>query len=102
VTQTANPPRRGTQLATGIDPSQAGKILDGLIESTPSVIVDSAAKVYSTAGVKEGDKAFAACLVAQAQQALGKRSSAVQWANRGLEINPHLSSCENVIRGGGS
>ena len=90
------------QLPTGIDPSQAGRILDGLIESAPAVVSDSAAKVYFTAGVKQGDKAFAACLVAQAQQALGKRSSAVQWAHRGLEINPHLSSCENVTRGGGS
>jgi serine/threonine protein kinase len=90
------------QLPTGIDPSQAGKILDGLIESPPAVVSDSAARVYFTAGVKQGDKAFAACLVAQAQQALGNRSSAVQWAHRGLEINPHLSSCENVTRGGGS
>lgn len=98
----ARPPSSNTQLQTGIDPSRAGEILDGLIESPATVIVDSAAKVYFTAGVKDGDKAFAACLVAQAQKALGKSSTAVQWARRGLAINAGLTSCQNVVQGGGS
>ena len=95
-------PRETAELQTGIDPSRAGEILDGLIESPPTVIVDSAAKVYFTRGVKDGDKAFAACLVAQAQKALGNRNTAVQWATRGLAINAQLTSCQNVVQGGGS
>ncbi len=93
-------PPKATHLQTGIDPSKAGQILDGLIESPPTVVIDSAAKVYFTAGVTDGDKAFAACLVAQAHKALGNRSTAVQWANRGLAINAQLSSCQNVVQGG--
>ena len=87
---------------TGIDPARASEILDALIESTPPVIRDSAAKVYYTIGIKRDDQAFAACMVAQAEQALGNRSSAMQWANRGLAINSQLKSCQNVIQGGGS
>ncbi|HJS41848.1 MAG TPA: serine/threonine-protein kinase [Gemmatimonadales bacterium] len=95
------PPNR-PQAQTGIDPSKAGEILDGLIESSPTVIIDSATKVYFTAGVKDTDKAFAACLVAQAEKALGNRSTAVRWANLGLAINAQLSSCQNVVQGSGS
>jgi serine/threonine-protein kinase len=95
-----NNPR--TPPRAGIDPSRAGAILDGLIESPPAVIADSAAKVYFTAGVAPADSAFAACLVAQAEKALGNRTSAVLWANRGLAINAHLTSCQNVVQGGGS
>ena len=88
-----NPERRETtQLLTGIDSSRAGEILEGLIESPPTVVIDSAAKVYSTRGVKESDRAFAACLVAQAQKALGNSNMAVQWAHRGLAINAQLRS----------
>ena len=83
----------------GIDPARASAILDALIESTPAVISDSAAKVYYTNGVSSGDRAFAACMVAQAEQTLGNHPSAVQWANRGLAINPRLTSCQNVLGG---
>ena len=94
--------RETTQLLTGIDSARAGEILNGLIESPPTVIIDSAAKVYLTRGVKDRDRAFAACLVAQAHKALGNSSTARQWANRGLAINAQLSSCQNVVQGGGS
>ncbi|MFN2570834.1 MAG: serine/threonine protein kinase [Gemmatimonadales bacterium] len=96
------PPAAPPANPAGIDPARAGDILDGLIESPAVVISDSAAKVYFTAGVKSSDRAFAACLVAQAEQTLGNRTKAVQWANRGLAINPALRSCQNVVQGGGS
>ena len=79
-------PGGATQLQTGIDPSQAGKILDGLIESPPAVVIDSAAKVFFTAGVKKGDKAFAACLVG-----FGKMDSTANtctWARRAVSLDP--------------
>jgi serine/threonine-protein kinase len=82
----------------GIDPAQAGAILDGLIESTPTVIRDSATKVFYTAGVGIPDQAFAACLIAQAERALGSRTAALQWAQRGLRLNSSLTSCQNVIQ----
>ena len=97
-------PPAPTPARSGIDPAQASAILDGLLDNgaRPTVITDSAAKVYYTAGVSNPDKAFAACMVAQAEQQLGNRSAAVQWANRGLAINPAMSSCQNVLSGGGS
>ena len=82
----------------GIDPARAGAILDGLIESAPAVIRDSAAKVFYTAGVGTADQAFAACMIAQAEQTLGNRASALQWANRGLGLNAGLASCQNVVQ----
>jgi eukaryotic-like serine/threonine-protein kinase len=86
----------------GIDPARAGAILDELIESPPAIIRDSAAKVYQTSGVASADRAFAACMVAQAEQSLGNHAGAVQWANRGLALNPQLRSCQNVLQSGGS
>jgi serine/threonine-protein kinase len=83
---------------TGIDPARAGEILDALIESTPAVIRDSATKVFNTAGVAAGDKAFAACMVAQAEQELGNRASALRWARIGLDRNAGLTSCQNVVQ----
>jgi serine/threonine-protein kinase len=98
----SGPPAPPPILSAGIDPARASDILDALIESTPAVIRDSAAKVYYTAGVSSGNRAFAACMVAQAEQTLGNQNTAVQWANRGLAINSQLKSCQNVIQGGGS
>jgi len=88
-------PRLGS---TGIDPAQAAEILDALIESTPAVIRDSATKVFNTAGVAGADKAFAACMIAQAEQALGNRVSALGWADTGLRRNANLTSCQNVVQ----
>jgi len=98
----AAPPTAPPPAPAGIDPARASQILDDLIESTPAVIRDSAAKVYFTTAVAGADRAFAACMVAQAEQSLGNRTAAVQWANRGLAINSRLTSCQNVLQGGGS
>ncbi|HEV8303905.1 MAG TPA: serine/threonine-protein kinase [Gemmatimonadales bacterium] len=94
--------RRPPPPRTGIDPARAGDILDGLIES-PSVIKrDSATKVFNTAGVAVGERAFAACMIAQAEQDLGNRTSALQWARTGLGLNAALTSCQNVVHALGS
>jgi DNA-binding helix-hairpin-helix protein with protein kinase domain len=83
-----------------IDPARAYALLSDLIEATPTVIKDSAAKIYNTPGVSSSDRAFAACMVASAEQQLGNRGTAVQWASRGLAIDSQLSSCRSVIGGG--
>ena len=98
----AAPPAAPPPAPVGVDPARASQILDDLIESTPAVIRDSAAKVYFTTAVAGADRAFAACMVAQAEQSLGNRAAAVQWANRGLAINSRLTSCKDVLQGGGS
>jgi len=81
-----------------IDPAKAGDILDALIDRPAQVIVDSAQLVYNTRGVSTGDKAFAACLVAQAQRTLGDREAALRWARLGLNLNNALSSCQDVVQ----
>jgi len=85
---------------SGIDPSRANDLLTALIEATPAVIRDSAAKIYNTPGVTSGDRAFAACMIARAEEDLRNHSTAVVWANRGLAINSQLTSCRSVIQGG--
>jgi len=94
-TGTRTTPRPGS---TGIDPAQAGAILDGLIESDRTIIRDSATKVFNTAGVAGADKAFAACMIAQAEQGLGNRVAALRWADTGLKRNANLTSCQNVVQ----
>ncbi len=80
-----------------IDPARASDILDALIDSPPRVIVDSATKVFNTAGVTSGDKAFAACMIAQSERTLGNSESALRWARAGLGLNSALSSCRDVV-----
>jgi len=91
-----------TRAVQGVDPARANDLLTALIEATPTVVRDSAAKIYHTPGVASGDKAFAACMIARAEENLGNHHTAVQWANRGLAINSQLTSCRSVIQGGGS
>jgi hypothetical protein len=85
---------------SGIDPARANDLLTALIEATPLVVKDSAAKIYNTPGVTSTDRAFAACMIARAEEDLGNHNTAVLWANRGLAINSGLSSCRSVIQGG--
>ena len=96
-----NTPRQAGNVRAGIDPARAGDLLTALIEATPAVIRDSAAKIYNTPGVSRGDRAFAACMIARAEEDLGNHGTAVQWANRGLAINSQLTSCRSVVQGGG-
>jgi hypothetical protein len=82
-----------------IDPARAGDILDALIDQpNAQVIADSAQLVYNTRGVSTANKAFAACLVAQAHRTLGDREAALRWARLGLNLNSGLSSCQEVIQ----
>jgi len=91
-----------TRAVQGIDPARANDLLTALIEATPTVVRDSAAKIYNTPGVASSDRAFAACMIARAEEVLGNHNTAVQWANRGLAINSRLTSCRSVIQGGGA
>ena len=93
---------RDTGRRSGIDPARANDLLTDLIEATPTVVRDSAARIYNTPGVSSGDRAFAACMIARAEEGLGNHGTAVLWANRGLAINSQLTSCRSVIQGGGS
>ena len=81
-----------------IDPARAGDILDALIERPAQVILDSAQLVYNTRSVSTGDRAFAACLVAQAHRTLDDREAALRWARLGLNLNSGLVSCQEVIQ----
>jgi len=99
-TQTTHPPRESTTTRPPrptIDVAHASDILDALIDSPPRVIVDSAAKVFNAAGVATADRAFAACMIAQAERTLGNSGSAVQWARTGLGLNNALASCKDVV-----
>jgi hypothetical protein len=105
-TQTATLANRdtggGTRNRSTIDPANAGTVLEGLIESTPAVKRDSATKVFNTPGVIAADRAFAACMIAQAELTLGNSAAALRWARRGLGINPALTSCQNVVQSAGT
>ncbi len=95
-TRTVPRPLSGTG-RPGIDPANASDILDALIDRPPRVIMDSATLVYDAAGVATGDKAFAACLIAQAERTLGNNAAALRWARIGLGLNSALTSCKDVV-----
>ncbi len=83
---------------TAIDPTKAGVILDALIDRPPAVILDSAQLVYNAAGVGQRDRAFAACLVAQAYSSKHDNTLALRWANQGLALDATLSSCRQIVQ----
>jgi predicted Ser/Thr protein kinase len=85
----------------GLDPQAAGALLDRLIEQPTSVILDSAPIVYNTPGVKVKDRAFAACLSAQAYSKEGDNAKALQWARQGLRLDSSLESCRQVEQSAG-
>jgi len=101
----ANPrPQQGggqVQRLTGVDPATAGALLDALIERPATVILDSALVVYDTPGVQVKDRAFAACLRAQAFSSLSRSDSARAWARRGLQLDPGLQSCQQIVQNAG-
>ena len=84
--------------ASGIDPAKAAAILDALIERPTAVILDSAQLIFDTPGVGVGDRAFAACLLAQAYNRQGEATSALLWAKRGLGLNGDLRSCQDIVQ----
>ncbi len=84
--------------APGIDPAKAGDMLDALIDRPPRVILDSASAIFETSGVSEKDRAFAACLIAQAHKTLNEQAEALRWARTGLSLDAKLSSCRDVLQ----
>ena len=81
-----------------IDPSKAGDLLTDLIARPSAVIVDSGQLIFNTPGVSVTDKAFAACLIAQAERTLHNRQEAVRWAQTGLGLRSSLTSCQDVVQ----
>ncbi|HEU5262361.1 MAG TPA: serine/threonine-protein kinase [Gemmatimonadales bacterium] len=84
--------------ASGIDPAKAGAMLDALIERPTAVILDSAQLIFDTPGVGVRDRAFAACLLAQAYHSQDEAASALRWAKEGLQLNPNLRSCQAIVQ----
>jgi hypothetical protein len=82
---------------SGINPAAVPALLERLIEMPPQVILDSATAVYGTSGVAQGDRAFAACLIAEAHRAMGARAEALRWGRVGLGLNPGLTSCRALV-----
>ncbi|HEX9283412.1 MAG TPA: serine/threonine-protein kinase [Gemmatimonadales bacterium] len=105
ATPPANPqPQEGggqVRRLAGVDPATAGALLDALIERPGTVILDSALLVYDMPGVQGKDRAFAACLRAQAFRSLSHNDSARVWARLGLQLDPGLKSCQQIVQNAG-
>jgi len=89
---------RGATTRPGISLAAVPDLLERLIEMPPRVIVDSATMVYNTSGVARADRAFAACLNADAQRTLGATAEALRWARIGLNLDSALASCRALVR----
>jgi len=88
---------RGATTRPGISLAAVPDLLERLIEMPARVIVDSATMVYNTSGVARADRAFAACLNADAQRTLGATAEALRWARIGLNLDPGLASCRALV-----
>ena len=89
-------PHTGT--GSGIDPAKVGDMLDSLIDRPSQVIVDSGQIIFNTAGVSTNDRAFTACLIAQAEKRLSNRAAALRWAQIGLGLKAGMTSCQDVVQ----
>jgi serine/threonine-protein kinase len=97
VTDTQRTQPVDTGPSPGIPLTAVPDLLGRLIEMPPRVIVDSATMVYHMSGVARAERAFAACLNADAQRSLGASAEALRWARLGLDLNPGLASCRAVV-----
>jgi len=88
----------GTHSPPGIDPAKVGGLLDALIDRPTAVILDSAYAVYETPGVSVKDRAFAACMLAQAYSTERNAAKALEWARTGLRLDPSLQSCRGIVQ----
>ena len=94
-----SPPREPTAGSTRrLDVARVDELLVRLIEAPPRVAIDSAALVYRTPGVSRKDRAFAACLAAQHERALGNPRRALAWADSGLTLDNTLTACRSVVQ----
>jgi eukaryotic-like serine/threonine-protein kinase len=87
-----------TGTGAGIDPAKVGDMLDAMIDKPSQVIIDSGQIIFNTSGVATGDKAFAACLIAQAEKRLRNRDAALRWAQIGLGLKAGMTSCQDVVQ----
>jgi hypothetical protein len=81
-----------------LDAAAVDDLLMRLIEAPPEIAVDSATLVYNTPGVSRKDRAFAACLAAQHERALGNTRRALAWADSGLALDQTLTACRSVVQ----
>ena len=88
----------GTHNPSRIDPAKVGGLLDALIDRPTAVILDSASVVYETPGVSAKDRAFAACMLAQAYSTERNNAKALDWAKAGLRLDPNLQSCRRIVQ----
>ncbi|HYK82000.1 MAG TPA: serine/threonine-protein kinase [Gemmatimonadales bacterium] len=101
--QSAAPPQPEAVSRTVAGPGaitagNAGALLEALINRPTAVILDSAPRIYNTPGVTARDRAFAACLLAQAYSTQHDDPTALRWARRGLALDPRLQSCQQVVQ----
>jgi len=87
--------------AAGLDSATLAGIAYRLQDMDPRPELDSATLVYNAPKAAPGDRAFAACAIARYMKDSGKPTEAVQWARRGIAINPALASCQQVLNPGG-
>ena len=96
----ANPGNKSPGPAA-LDSATLAGIAERLLDMSSRAIIDSGQLVFNGAHVSPLDRSTSACAVALAYQQGGRRTEAVQWANKGLSIDPTLSSCKNVLNPGG-
>ncbi|HEU5466341.1 MAG TPA: hypothetical protein VFU75_05590, partial [Gemmatimonadales bacterium] len=99
-THPANPANKSPGPAA-LDSATLAGIAERLLDMSSRAIIDSGQLVFNGAHVSPLDRSTSACAVALAYQQGGRRTEAVQWANKGLSIDPTLSSCKNVLNPGG-
>jgi len=95
VTTSMTPGRPG-----GLDSTDASHLLDRLLEDSTLAarfVADSAQQVYAVTALGSVDRAVAACMVAQAYWQMTNRQPAIDWAGKGLALNPAASACNDVM-----
>jgi hypothetical protein len=96
-TETSTPAgggERRTAPPRSVDPAGAFAALDSLFEGLdsrilqPTVVRDSALRIYNGPGVSEKDRGFAAYVAANAYAALDDRATALEWARKAVTHDP--------------
>jgi hypothetical protein len=99
-TRTNPNPTTPTSGGSTLDAAALQAIGDRLADMTSAqAIIDSGTLIYNAPAARDADRAYAACAIATAYEGRRDHASAVQWANKGLQKNPNLSSCRSIVGG---
>ena len=100
-TRTIPHANRSTPTSGGstLDAAALQALGDRLPDMTAQAVLDSGPLIFNSPVARDGDRAYAACAVALAYEGRGNHTTAVQWANKGLQINSNLSSCRSIVGG---